>query len=216
MPDGCNRGSNRDDRYHRPVSRRVSRSAESGSPRGRSHCSPRTEPSALADCRLTSDYCFSPWPGQLEQRAAPAPVPPRSLACPSCVAAVGGRALDVRRSPRPPARSGRAGSCGDRPILRSSASTRRTFTSISSPTLTTSSGVLDLVVGQLGDVQQALQARLQLDEHAEVGELRDLALHDLARLVAAGDVAFPRVVGHLLEAQGDALAAPGRRSGRRT
>ena len=34
---------------------------------------------------------------------------------------------------------------------------------------------LDLVVGQLGDVQQPFQARLQLDEHAEVGELGDLA-----------------------------------------
>ena len=42
-------------------------------------------------------------------------------------------------------------------------------------------GALDLVVGQLGDVQQAFQARLQLDEDAEVGELRDLALDDLAR-----------------------------------
>ena len=72
-------------------------------------------------------------------------------------------------------------------------------------------GALDLVVGQLGDVQQAFQARLQLDEDAEVGELRDLALLDLAGVVAAGDVALPRVVGHLLEAQGDRACAPGRR-----
>ena len=40
---------------------------------------------------------------------------------------------------------------------------------------------LDLVVGQLGDVQQAFQARLQLDEDAEVGELGDLALLDRRR-----------------------------------
>jgi hypothetical protein len=44
-----------------------------------------------------------------------------------------------------------------------------------SPTLTTSCGVLDLVVGQLGDVQQAFEVRLELDEDAEVGDLRDRA-----------------------------------------
>src|SRR5262249_29973431 len=65
---------------------------------------------------------------------------------------------------------------------------------------------LDLVVGQFRDMQQALQPRLQFDEHAEVGQLRDLALLDVAGVVAAGDVAFPRVVGHLLQAQGDTLA----------
>ena len=54
-------------------------------------------------------------------------------------------------------------------------------------------GAVDLVVGQLGDVQQAFQARLQLDEDAEVGELGDLALDDVAGLVAAGDVGLPRV-----------------------
>src|SRR5262249_7538655 len=61
---------------------------------------------------------------------------------------------------------------------------------------------LDLVVGQLADVQEALKARLQLDEDAEVGELGDLALLDLAGAIAAGDVALPGVVVHLLEAQG--------------
>src|SRR5262249_44404394 len=65
---------------------------------------------------------------------------------------------------------------------------------------------LDLVVGQLGDVQEALQARLQFDEDAEVRQLRDLALLDLAGVVTARDVAFPRVAGHLLQAQGDTLA----------
>ena len=50
------------------------------------------------------------------------------------------------------------------------------------------------------------QALLQLDEDAEVGELGDLALLDVAAVVAARDVAFPRIVGHLLEAQGDAFA----------
>src|SRR5262249_62169617 len=36
-------------------------------------------------------------------------------------------------------------------------------------------GALDPGVGQLRDVQQPLQARLQLEEDAEVGELGDLA-----------------------------------------
>ena len=62
------------------------------------------------------------------------------------------------------------------------------------------------MVGQLGDVQQAFEARLELDEDAEVGELGDLALDDVARLVAAGDVGLPRVVPELLEPQGDPLA----------
>src|SRR5262249_3152135 len=62
-------------------------------------------------------------------------------------------------------------------------------------------GALDLVVGQLADVQQALQTGLQLDEDAEVGELGDLALLDLTGAVTAGDVALPRVVVHLLEAK---------------
>src|SRR5207247_841900 len=66
-------------------------------------------------------------------------------------------------------------------------------------------GALDLVVGQLADVQEALQPRLQFDEDAEVGQLGDLALLDLAGAVAAGDVALPGVVVHLLEAQGDPL-----------
>src|SRR5262249_45355745 len=59
---------------------------------------------------------------------------------------------------------------------------------------------------QLGNVQQALQPRLQLDEDAEVRELRDLALLDVAGVVTPGDVALPRVVVHLLQAQRNALA----------
>jgi hypothetical protein len=63
-----------------------------------------------------------------------------------------------------------------------------------------------LVVGQLRDVQQALQAGLQFDEHAEVGQLGDFTRLYVAGVVAAGDVALPRVAGHLLEAQGHVLA----------
>src|SRR5262245_51108476 len=66
-------------------------------------------------------------------------------------------------------------------------------------------GAFDLVVGQLRDVQQSFQPLFQLDKDAEVGELGDLALLDVARMVACRDVAFPRVVGHLLHAQGNAF-----------
>ena len=52
-------------------------------------------------------------------------------------------------------------------------------------------------------MQEALQAVLQPDEHAEVGDLRDGALHDVARLVPLRNVRRPRIVGHLLESKGD-------------
>jgi hypothetical protein len=60
------------------------------------------------------------------------------------------------------------------------------------------------VVGELGDVQQALELGLELDEDAEVGDLGDLATDDHAGLVALGDGPEPRVLGHLLEAEADA------------
>ena len=72
-------------------------------------------------------------------------------------------------------------------------------------------GAVDLVVGQLGDVQQAFQARLELDEDAEVGQLGDLALDDVAGLVAAGDVGLPRVVAAAASGPGRSACAPGRR-----
>src|SRR5262245_3750524 len=64
--------------------------------------------------------------------------------------------------------------------------------------------VLDLVVGQLADVQQAFEIRFELDEHAEVRDLGDLAADDHARLVAFGDGAVPGIFGHLLESERDA------------
>src|SRR4029079_3752504 len=60
-------------------------------------------------------------------------------------------------------------------------------------------GAVDLVVGQLGDVEQPFEARLKLDEDAEVGELRDLAGDGVAGAVALGDVGLPRVLLHLLQ-----------------
>ena len=65
--------------------------------------------------------------------------------------------------------------------------------------------VFDLVVSQFGDVQQAFQIVFQFDEHAEVGDLGDLALHDHARLIVGRDGFCPGVFGHLLQAQCNAL-----------
>jgi hypothetical protein len=65
--------------------------------------------------------------------------------------------------------------------------------------------VLHVVVGQLGDVHEALDAVEDLDEGAEGDHLRDLALELVADPVGV-DHALPRVLLGLLEAQGDALA----------
>ena len=68
-------------------------------------------------------------------------------------------------------------------------------------------GGMDILVGpvHLGDVDQALDALLDLDEAAIVGDVGDLAEDPSALGIAAGDV-DPGVLAHLLEAQGDALA----------
>ena len=65
--------------------------------------------------------------------------------------------------------------------------------------------VLHVVRGQLGDVDQALDAGVDLDEGAERDDLGDLALDHVVHLVALDD-ALPRVGLGLLEAQGDPLA----------
>ncbi len=65
--------------------------------------------------------------------------------------------------------------------------------------------VLDLVIGEFADVQQAFEAGFEFDEDAEVGDLGDFALDDHAGLVVGGDGMEPGVFGHLLEAEGDAV-----------
>ena len=64
----------------------------------------------------------------------------------------------------------------------------------------------DVLVGPVhfGDVHQAFDARLDLDERAVVGDVRDLAEQARAVRVAARD-AMPRVVAQLLDAQRDAV-----------
>ena len=59
----------------------------------------------------------------------------------------------------------------------------------------------------LGDVDQALDAGLELDEGAVVGDRHHLALHPASHRVFLGD-ALPWVVLQLLHAEADALALP--------
>ena len=65
--------------------------------------------------------------------------------------------------------------------------------------------VLDVVVGQLGDVHEALDSVHDLHEGAEGHDLGDLALELVAHAVGV-DHALPRVFLGLLEAERDALA----------
>src|SRR5690606_5593993 len=68
-------------------------------------------------------------------------------------------------------------------------------------------GRVDVLVGpvHLGDVHQALDARLDLDERTVIGDVGDLAEHAGVGRVAARDV-VPRILAQLLEAQADAVA----------
>ena len=54
-------------------------------------------------------------------------------------------------------------------------------------------------------MEQALEIVLERDEHAEVGDLGDLALEVGAHEVSVGDVVLPRVLGELLHAESHAL-----------
>ncbi len=62
-----------------------------------------------------------------------------------------------------------------------------------------------MALGQLGDVDQTLDALVHADERTERNQLGDLAGHDLADLVRAGEL-LPRVFLGRLQRQGDALA----------
>src|SRR6202012_3637246 len=66
-------------------------------------------------------------------------------------------------------------------------------------------GHLDVALGQLGDVHQALDALFDADERTERHQLGDLARNDLADSVSAGEVP-PRVFLSRLERQRNPLA----------
>jgi len=61
------------------------------------------------------------------------------------------------------------------------------------------------VVGELRDVEQALEVVVELHEDPEVGDLGDEAGEQVADVVVARDLLEPRVRRQLLAAQGDAL-----------
>ncbi len=62
-----------------------------------------------------------------------------------------------------------------------------------------------MALGQLGDVDQTLDALVDADERTERNELGDLTRDDLTDLVRTGEL-LPRVFLRRLERQGDALA----------
>ena len=64
---------------------------------------------------------------------------------------------------------------------------------------------LDVAVGQLADVHEALDAGIDLDEGAEGDDLGDLAVDHVADAVLRDDL-LPRIFLRLLETQADALA----------
>ena len=66
-------------------------------------------------------------------------------------------------------------------------------------------GDLHVALGQLGDVDQALDAVFDADERTERNQLGDLTRDNLADLVGAGE-GLPRVFLRRLERQGDTLA----------
>src|SRR5690606_4376112 len=66
-------------------------------------------------------------------------------------------------------------------------------------------GQIHVALGQLGDVHEALDAVLDADERTEGNQLGDLAGHDLADGVGAGEE-LPGVLLGRLQRQGDALA----------
>ena len=93
-------------------------------------------------------------------------------------------------------------------IFSSSRSTFSTTASISSPMRDQLRGVLDVArPAHLGDVHQTLDALLQLDERAVVGDRDHLAAHARADRVLLLDV-LPRIRLQLLQAERDALAVP--------
>src|SRR5262249_30999755 len=67
--------------------------------------------------------------------------------------------------------------------------------------------VLDMMLRELRDVHEALDARKDLDESAEGHDLRDLSLHDVALLIALKHL-LPRICLRLFQSERAALALP--------
>ena len=66
--------------------------------------------------------------------------------------------------------------------------------------------MFDLLIGQLGNVQQAFEFVFQFNKHTKVCDLGDLAFDAAARTVLLRNSGFPWVVRKLLQPQSDASA----------
>ena len=66
--------------------------------------------------------------------------------------------------------------------------------------------VLDFVIRQFRDVQQAFESVFETDKHTKVGDLGDFAFDHLARLVASRNIGRPWIVSQLLQAECDSAA----------
>ena len=66
-------------------------------------------------------------------------------------------------------------------------------------------GGLHLLVAQFGHVDEAFDAFFHFNEQAEIGDVRDDALHEAAHGVGGGNVG-PRIFGQLLDAEGELFA----------
>src|SRR6478672_1365953 len=62
----------------------------------------------------------------------------------------------------------------------------------------------DVILAELGNVNEPVDVVLQLHERTEARQLRDLALHEIADLVFRIDL-FPRIVAQLFNAEADPL-----------
>ena len=64
-------------------------------------------------------------------------------------------------------------------------------------------GVVDLMVGQFGDVQQTFESAFEAHEYAEVGDFGNGSGDDLPSRIPIGDFLGPRILGELFQSQGD-------------
>ena len=119
-----------------------------------------------------------------------------------------------RRGPASPSAGGTIGRTGstwpstrliDSDSRRRSESISRILTRTGIARLDDLARVLDVVLGELGDVDEPLDAVEDLDERAERDDLRDRALELVADVVGVDD-ALPRILLGLLETERDPLA----------
>ena len=67
-------------------------------------------------------------------------------------------------------------------------------------------GVFDLMFGQLGDMQQSFEARLEADKNSKIRDLGNLASDNLSRLIFSRNVTRPGIFIQLLQSECDPVA----------